>query len=84
MSAGAYLSECSTDVAAAADNDNLPIHEEKSRGVYVKGLSDFYVGDAGEVYEIMRQGGNARAVSATSKPRLEQSVRLALTRSPQT
>ena len=49
-----------------AENENLPIHEDKARGVYVKNLSDFYVSNAGEVYEIMRQGGSARAVSATS------------------
>ncbi len=28
----------------APQNDNLQIHEEKNRVVYVKGLSDFYVG----------------------------------------
>jgi kinesin family member 5 len=50
-----------------AQNDNLQVHEEKSKGVYVKGLSDFYVSNAKEVYEIMRQGGAARVVTATSK-----------------
>ncbi|KAE8270785.1 hypothetical protein A4X09_0g1538 [Tilletia walkeri] len=50
----------------APQNDNLQIHEEKSRGVYVKGLSDFYVGGAPDVYEIMRQGANARVVSSTN------------------
>lgn len=49
-----------------AQNDNLQVHEDKVRGVYVKNLSDYYVGDAKEVYEIMRQGGLARAVSSTS------------------
>lgn len=49
-----------------AQNDNLQIHEEKSKGVYVKNLSDYYVSSAREVYEIMRQGGNARVVSSTS------------------
>lgn len=49
-----------------AQNDNLQVHEEKSKGVYVKNLSDYYVSSAREVYEIMRQGGNARVVSATS------------------
>ncbi|CAH7684123.1 P-loop containing nucleoside triphosphate hydrolase protein [Phakopsora pachyrhizi] len=49
----------------APHNDNLPIHEDKSRGVYVKNLSDYYVGSAPEVYEIMRQGGEARKVSST-------------------
>ncbi|EJD52984.1 kinesin heavy chain [Auricularia subglabra TFB-10046 SS5] len=50
----------------APQNDNLPIHEEKSKGVYIKGLSDYYVSNAREVYEIMRQGGNARVVTATN------------------
>ena len=50
-----------------AQNDNLQVHEEKSRGVYVKNLSDYYVSSAREVYEIMRQGGAARVVSYTSK-----------------
>ncbi|KAG8931432.1 hypothetical protein FRC00_000774 [Tulasnella sp. 408] len=51
----------------APQNDNLQIHEEKSKGVYVKGLSDYYVGSAAEVYEIMRQGGQARVVTATKE-----------------
>lgn len=51
----------------SAHNDNLQVHEEKNKGVYVKNLSDYYVGSAKEVYEIMRQGGMARAVTATSK-----------------
>lgn len=50
-----------------AQNDNLQVHEEKSRGVYVKNLSDYYVSSAREVYEIMRQGGAARVVTSTSK-----------------
>lgn len=55
------------DAYFSAQNDNLQIHEEKSKGVYVKGLTDYYVGSASEVYEIMRQGGMARVVTATSK-----------------
>lgn len=51
---------------STAENDNLPVHEDKQRGVYVKNLSEFYVGNSAEVYEVMRQGGSARAVSATS------------------
>ncbi|KAH9001249.1 kinesin heavy chain [Lactarius akahatsu] len=47
-------------------NDNLQIHEEKSKGVYVKSLSDYYVSSAREVYEIMRQGGAARVVTSTN------------------
>lgn len=50
-----------------AQNDNLQVHEEKNRGVYVKNLSDYYVSSAQEVYEIMRTGGAARVVSSTSE-----------------
>ena len=49
-----------------AQNDNLQVHEEKSKGVYVKNLSDYYVSSAREVYEIMRTGGAARVVTSTS------------------
>ena len=50
----------------APQNDNLPIHEEKSRGVYVKGLLEIYVSSIQEVYEVMRRGGAARATAATN------------------
>ncbi|KAG5941546.1 Kinesin heavy chain [Claviceps monticola] len=50
----------------APQNDNLPVHEEKHRGVYVKGLLEIYVSSVQEVYEVMRRGGNARAVAATN------------------
>ncbi|KAL8924959.1 MAG: hypothetical protein Q9172_002441 [Xanthocarpia lactea] len=47
-------------------NDNLPVHEEKSRGVYVKGLLEIYVSSVQEVYEVMRRGSLARATAATN------------------
>ncbi|KAF1825351.1 kinesin-domain-containing protein [Dissoconium aciculare CBS 342.82] len=47
-------------------NDNLPIHEDKQRGVYVKGLGEFYVGSVGEVYQVLERGGQSRAVAATN------------------
>ncbi|OTB16010.1 hypothetical protein K445DRAFT_300801 [Daldinia sp. EC12] len=50
----------------APQNDNLPVHEEKNRGVYVKGLLEIYVSSVEEVFEVMKRGGNARAVSATN------------------
>ena len=50
----------------APQNDNLPVHEEKNRGVYVKGLLEIYVSSVGEVYEVMRRGGLARATAATN------------------
>lgn len=50
----------------APQNDNLPVHEEKNRGVYVKGLLEVYVSSVEEVYEVMKRGGSARAVAATN------------------
>ncbi|EKD19680.1 kinesin heavy chain [Drepanopeziza brunnea f. sp. 'multigermtubi' MB_m1] len=50
----------------APHNDNLPVHEEKARGVYVKGLLEIYVSNVQEVYEVMRRGGNSRSVAATN------------------
>ncbi|KAK9760112.1 hypothetical protein K7432_016191, partial [Basidiobolus ranarum] len=47
-------------------NDNLPIHEEKSRGIYVKNLCEVYVSGLNEVYEVMNRGGSSRMVSSTS------------------
>ncbi|KAL7628118.1 Kinesin heavy chain [Parahypoxylon ruwenzoriense] len=50
----------------APQNDNLPVHEEKNRGVYVKGLLEIYVSSVDEVFEVMKRGGAARAVAATN------------------
>ncbi|KAI9316138.1 P-loop containing nucleoside triphosphate hydrolase protein [Zopfochytrium polystomum] len=46
--------------------DNLPIHEEKNRGVYVKGLLEVFVGSVDEVYDAMRRGQDARVVASTN------------------
>ena len=47
-------------------HDNLPIHEDKQRGVYVKGLLECYVGSVDEVYRVLERGGQSRAVAATN------------------
>ncbi|CAO3646942.1 unnamed protein product [Cunninghamella blakesleeana] len=46
--------------------DNLPIHEDKAKGVYVKGLLEVYVSSTEEVYEVMKSGGNNRVVAYTN------------------
>lgn len=51
----------------APQNDNLSIHEDKQRGVYVKNLTDVYVGSEEDVYRVMKAGAASRAVSSTSK-----------------
>ncbi|KAG7571473.1 hypothetical protein FFLO_00656 [Filobasidium floriforme] len=52
------------DLLAPA-NDNLSIHEEKNRGVYVKGLTDVYVGSEMEVFDVMKAGARSRVVAST-------------------
>jgi len=47
-------------------HDNLPIHEDKTNGVYVKGLLEVYVSSIAEVFEVMRRGGQARVVAYTN------------------
>lgn len=47
-------------------NDNLPVHEDKQRGVYVKGLHEFYVGSVDEVYQVLERGSASRMVAATN------------------
>ncbi|RIA82439.1 P-loop containing nucleoside triphosphate hydrolase protein, partial [Glomus cerebriforme] len=47
-------------------NDNLFIHEEKNKGVYVKGLSEVYVNSVQKVYEIMKYGSNSRKIAYTN------------------
>lgn len=47
------------------ERDNLPIQDDRTKGVHVKGLSEYYMSSPEEVYEMIRQGTAARAVSAT-------------------
>lgn len=47
-------------------NDSLPVHEEKNRGVYVKGLYEGYVASVAEVYEILHRGQRSRVVASTN------------------
>ncbi|WVO17001.1 hypothetical protein L204_104687 [Cryptococcus depauperatus] len=50
----------------APQNDNLSIHEDKARGVYVKNLTDVYVGSEEDVYRVMKAGSASRVVSSTN------------------
>lgn len=47
------------------ERDNLPIHDDRTKGVHVKGLSEYYMSSPDEVYAMIRQGTQARTVSAT-------------------
>lgn len=45
--------------------DNLKIHEEKGKGVYIDGIVETFCCDDTEVYELMKKGNEARSVAAT-------------------
>ena len=47
-------------------NDNLKIHEDKEKGVYISEVTELYVSDESEVSTIMMRGNENRAVSATN------------------
>lgn len=43
----------------------MPIHEDKNHGIYVKGLTEVYVSNIDEVYEVLNRGGQSRAMAST-------------------
>jgi len=45
--------------------NNLKVHEDKSRGVYIADLTEEYVSDEVEVYNLMKDGTANREVAAT-------------------
>ena len=47
-------------------NDNLPIHEDKNRGVFVKGLKEVYVSSIAEVFHVLSVGEQYRSIAATN------------------
>ena len=46
--------------------DNLKVHEEKGKGVYIADATETYVGDEMEVYDIMKIGTKNRSIRATN------------------
>ena len=46
--------------------DNLKVHEEKGKGVYVADVTETYVAEEGEVFEVMKIGNKNRAICATN------------------
>ncbi len=46
--------------------DNLSVHEEKSKGIYVADVTETYVTDEREVYGIMKLGQSNRSIAATN------------------
>jgi len=46
--------------------DNLKIHEERTKGVYIQGITENWVGDENEVYQLMKLGNSNRSITATN------------------
>lgn len=49
-------------------NDNLQIHENRERGVYVRHATELYMQDPDDVMDVMRAGAERRSVASTRKP----------------
>ena len=47
------------------ERQNLGVREDKKRGVYVEGLSEWVVRSPAEIFDLMRRGAATRATSAT-------------------
>merc|ERR1719450_1558360 len=48
-----------------AERNNLMIREDKRKGVYVEGLSEWVVRSPAEIYGLMERGGAVRATGST-------------------
>ena len=46
--------------------DNLKIHEEKSKGVYIQDITERWCVDEAEVYSLMKLGNSNRSIAATN------------------
>ena len=45
--------------------ENLRVHEDKQKGVYLQDVSERYIADENEVYELMKHGNSNRSIAAT-------------------
>ncbi|CAD8077157.1 unnamed protein product [Paramecium sonneborni] len=48
-----------------SDRQNLLIREDKKRGVFVEGLSEWAVRNPGEIYQLIQKGASSRATAST-------------------
>lgn len=44
---------------------NLKVHEDKVKGLYIQDVTETYVGDDEEVFDIMKMGNDNRAIGVT-------------------
>ena len=56
------------------ERNNLAIREDKKRGVFVEGLSEWVVRSPAEIYGLMERGGSVRATGSTKVMRARLSL----------
>jgi kinesin family protein 3/17 len=47
------------------ERSNLQVREDKKRGVYVEGLSEWAVRNPSEIFSLIQKGANSRTTAAT-------------------
>ena len=47
------------------EKDNLKIHEEKGKGVYMADIEERYIAEESEIYNLLKIGNSNRSISAT-------------------
>lgn len=53
------------DLLEVSKND-LKIREDKNRGIYIQDVTETYVSEESDVYDLMKLGNSNRAISATN------------------
>ena len=51
-----FLSESLTSFLSSAKKTNLQVKEDKTRGLYVQDVTEVYVQNPEEMYQVMRSG----------------------------
>ena len=46
--------------------DNLRIHEEKGKGVYMQDIEEVFISEEKQVYDLMKLGNSNRSIAATN------------------
>ncbi len=47
------------------EKENLKIHEDKAKGIFISGVTESYVGDDSEIFTLLKIGNSNRSVGYT-------------------
>lgn len=61
-----YMEKIRDLLDSSTDSNNLQIHEDKDNGIHVKGLQTLYATTPADLYNIMKEGSNSRAIASTN------------------